>query len=405
MKWKLYILNDILLLFLVLYSFVFGGFLQFFIGVSPTITSFLICGILLGFFIVKRKHKVNKNNLLFAAIIFVLIIYTFSLSIINNLEIVQPAIYSLFFIIPFSIYSLFNNRGKYKLYSINQLKQFLLLLAILQLPILIFQYYGYGFLMQFNNSGQLVRDVDFQFGSFFLKNDHALGYFLIANILYVWTYPVIKNLWQQISITIVLVISLLLANSKVSAYLGVLAFVYLLIKHKKYLLALLSKSKFVIFLIIVLLIGLVVYFEPRFYVVLKGKFNYVDALKWYQLGLARREQIILIIVFDGILYFGNGAYSYFDIIKGDFNKTFKHFSQYIWFYYDLGVVGLSLVLAFFYRMHKLFEQNKSSFSNFMIFGLILYSYFTIVTFDVSFVLIYFLYNYSDDEKHSVHSIS
>lgn len=405
MRLKLYVINDLLLILLTLYSFVFGGFLQFFIGVSPTITSFLICTILSLFIIIKRKHSFNKDSLLFILLIFLLMIYTFIVSIANNQGIVKPSIYCLFFIIPLVIYSLFNNRRGAQLFRIKQLKQILLFVAVLQLPILLIQLYGYNYFMQFNNSGQTLRYVDFQFGSFFLKNDHALGYFLIANILYVWSGQVLKVIWQKILVTIILITCLLLTNSKVSLLLGALALLYLFAKNIKYLWLLFVRTKYLILAGFIIFCLLIVYFEPNFYYDLKEKFNYDFALKVYELGRASREHIIVVILKEDFLYFGNGAYSYFNIVLGIFNKSFRHFSQYIWFYYDLGMVGLFLLLLYYYSLGNLLKQNKSSYSSFMILGLVLYSYFTIVTFDVSFVLIYFLYKYTDDQKSSIYSIS
>lgn len=405
MRIKTYIINDLILLLLVLYSFVFGGFLQFFIGFSPTILSFLISMVLFLFIIIKRKHSFNRNNLWFILITVLMMAYTFVVSLINMQGIIKPSIYSLFFIIPLMIYSLFNNRKGMQLYSISQLKRALLFVAVFQLPILLIQLYGYEFFMQFNNSGQTMRDVDFQFGTFFLKNDHALGFFLIANILYVWSYPVLKNSWQKIMVTIILLINLLLTNSKVGVLFGALALFYIFVNNRKYLLAFFLRLKYLLLFLILTCCLALVYFEFNFYLDLKAKYNYELSLKWYELGVAAREHIVVVILKEGLLFFGNGAYSYFDITRGEFNNMFRHFSQYIWFYYDLGLVGLSLIMVFFYRMHKLFKQNQSSYSNFMILGVVLYSYFTIVTFDISFVLIYFLYKYSDDKKSNIHSLS
>src|SRR5690606_544710 len=60
---------------------------------------------------------------------------------------------------------------------------FFKVLILIQLPIILIQKYGYDFLIKFNNSNQFIGDYDFMFGTFFIKADHSLGFFLLIYLL------------------------------------------------------------------------------------------------------------------------------------------------------------------------------------------------------------------------------
>ena len=409
MKLKLHFIYDVVLFGLILYAFVFGGFLQFVIGFSPTIFSFFITFSVLFLLLIYGKIRVDKRGFYFILITSTLVFYTFYISFFHNNDLIRPTIYSLFFLTPFMVYVLIENTNDPKRYGIQRIKKLLLILAICQFPILVVQKYFYHTIMSFNHSGQLIRDVDFMFGTFLVKNDHALGFFIIANILFVWTNSIMKNLLQQLFVTFILVLNVLFTNSKISILVAGLALCYVLILNRKTLIYLIFKFRYVLYFCLFSFLFMIWYFEPSFYFSFKEflakKINYETSLKYFKLGLAPREQILVVMFRDGISIFGEGAYTYFDIINGKFEKTYRHFSQLIWFYHDLGIVGLGLLGIYIYRISKLFKHNKSRVSNFLLIGLILYSYFTIVTFDISFVLIYFLYTYTDDKSVSIHPIS
>jgi hypothetical protein len=129
---------------------------------------------------------------------------------------------------------------------------------------------------------------------------------------------------------------------------------------------------------------------------LSNSLDYRSAIKWYKRGQARREQIVVLLLKDNLNIFGHGAYAYFDIIKGEFTRNFRHFSQLIWFYFDLGFLGFLGFFTFIYKTNKLFKEKNSVFSLYLIFGILIYSFFTIVTFDINFILTYFIYKYHEN---------
>ncbi|MCF6222604.1 MAG: hypothetical protein L3J34_02630 [Flavobacteriaceae bacterium] len=390
--------NFIIQLYLVLfilYSFIIGGFIQYFLGFSNTILTFFGVYSFLLLYLFHSKLKVKKIGFDYFLLIVIMIVYTFIISIINRESIIKPILYSLFFLIPLVIYYLINNSKPF-LKSLK-IKKILLYIAILQLPILLIQNYFYDFLIELNNSSQQIAQVDFTFGSFFLKNDHALGFFLVVNILYIWTYPILKNKNQRNIVTLILILNLLLSNSNTSILYLFGAISILIFIKRKSILDISIKKVFYLLMFLSIMYFLVVLFEPKFYLDLQNKLSnsldYRSALKWYKDGIARREQIIVVLLKDGLNYFGHGAYTYFDLLKGDFKGVFRHFSQLIWLYYDLGLVGLSLFFIFIYKTNKLFMKNSSAYSLYLTLGLLLYSFFTIVTFDISFMLTYFIYRY------------
>ena len=409
MKFKLYFIYDVLLFGLVLYAFVFGGFFQFFIGLPPTPFSIIITFFILLLLLINRKILLDKQGFYFALITLILVVYTFSISFFRGVNLFKPIIYCFFYLIPFMVYVLFKIRLNNKGVNLYRIKKLLLILAICQFPILLIQKFLYPFIISFNHSGQSIRDIDFMFGSFLVKNDHALGFFLIVNILFVCTTQIMKNVWQQIIIVFILFLNISLTNSKISMLLGLIALIYVLVINRKPLYYLFLKFKYTLYFCILSTIFMVWYFEPQFYIeirdFLSAKNSYEKSLKYFQLGLAPREQILVVMFNDGISIFGEGAYTYFNLLKGSFEKTYRHFSQLIWFYHDLGIIGLLLLSFFFNRIGKLFNDNKSKFSSFLLIGLMIYSYFTIVTFDISFILIYFLYTCTDDKSSSIHTIS
>ncbi len=383
------------LLFFILYAYFIGGMLQFFAGVSNTVITFFGIYSFLFLYLYHSRSKINKVKFGYSLLIVLMVIYTFIISIIQHENLVKPLLYSLFYLVPMATYILIIDTPAFL--KSNKLKKILLFVAILQLPILLIQNYFYDFFIEFNNSSQQIASVDFTFGSFFLKNDHSLGFFLVANILYIWNYPLLKNKNQRNIVTIILIINLLLSNSNTSVLFLFGAISMLILKNRKSIAEISLKKILYLSAFLLILYFVVDFIEPKFYLDLQNKLSnsldYKSALKWYKEGVARREQILIVLFKDGINYFGFGAYSYFDILKGTFTGMFRHFSQLIWFYYDIGIIGISLFLFFIYKTNRLFIKNSSSFSLYLTFGLLLYSFFTIVTFDISFMLTYFIYKY------------
>ena len=93
----------------ILYSFLIGGFLQFFLGFSNTVLTFFGVYSFLLLYLFHSKLKVKKIGFDYSFLIVIMVVYTFIISIINRESIIKPILYSLFFLLPLSIYYLTNN--------------------------------------------------------------------------------------------------------------------------------------------------------------------------------------------------------------------------------------------------------------------------------------------------------
>lgn len=404
MKINLRIVNDFYAVIFIAYSFLFGGFLQYFIGVSNTITTFFFSCSFLAWYLLKSQGKIRKEYFGITIASLVIVLYIFLISIINGQGVIRPIIYSQFYFIPLALLLLFYSKDDqtFRYLKLKRIKKFLFFLALFQLPILLIQRDFFDFLIKFNASGQSLDFVDFQFGTFPLKNDHSLGFFLVVNLLYIWSYDVLKNKLQLIITSLVLIINLLLTNSNISILFAIFAIIFLILKKKNEIQIRISFKKVLItFIILIILFFALEYFEPKFYHDLKNKLSHKlelnDAIRWYKEGLARREQIVLIFLSEGVTFTGNGAYAYFDILSGQFNKTFRHFSQLIWSYYDLGLIGLTMFLLYVRSLGRLLAERRATYNLCLTVGLLAYSFFTIATFDLSLMLTYFIYKRKNND--------
>lgn len=398
MKINLRIINDFFAIIIIAYSFVFAGFLQFFIGVSLTITSLFLSLSFLFWQLFRQGLNLKKEYSKLVALSLFIILYILVNSLVKGQGLIRPIIYSQFYFLPVALLLLFHGNGinTFRYLSIRKIRKFLLYLALFQLPVLLIQINFYDFLIAFNNSGQSLASVDFEFGTFPMKDDHSLGFFLVVNLLYIWSYDILRNRSQQLIASAIILVNLLLTNSNVSILFAIFAVVYLVLKKKEEIKIKISLKKILIAsVILITTYFLLEHFEPKFYYDLKVKLSHKleirDAFRWLRDGLARREQIVLVFLSQGVDFTGHGAYAYFDILTGEFYKTFNHFSQLIWTYFDLGLIGLILFFAYVRGLSFLFTSNKISFNICLTFALLLYSFFSIITFDISFMLTYFIY--------------
>lgn len=364
---KLYSLTFI---FIVLACFLFGGFIQFFIGVPNTVFSFLITFIFLLIYVtyVLVKQKVFMDRVVLLHFLFLILIIISS--IVNHTYIVKTLIYFIFVLLPLGCYLFFKVNQKENYIPQVRISRIYLVIACLQLPVMIVQYLGYDFLIGFNRSNQSAADFDFMFGTFFLKADHAMGFFLLFNIFnliennpqqQITRYP--KSLYFYLGLTI------LVSESNISKLVLSIFVLYMVYK------AFPKKIKVFGVLAIVLATPIVysqiskvpaVKDEIHF---IKSEYNVVKSYRNYERGIAKRPQVI--IAYASKIPFkiiGDGPYSYFNILKGRFTQT-QHFSQIIWTYADLGIIGVIILIMLLYAIVKSLEL--SSYISVFVFSIIL----------------------------------
>ncbi|WP_147415816.1 hypothetical protein [Ulvibacterium marinum] len=96
------------------------------------------------------------------------------------------------------------------------------------------------------------------------------------------------------------------------------------------------------------------------YYFFKNKYTPQESQIAFDKTYAKRPQIVVVYAAKKDLkVMGNGPYDYFDIFTGKFKQT-KHFSQLIWTYNDLGLLGLLIVIFLAFTLIKSLNLKKES---------------------------------------------
>jgi hypothetical protein len=191
------------------------------------------------------------------------------------------------------------------------------------------------------------------FGTFFLKADHALGFFLLLNIINVFK----NNKEQSITkfpkfVLALLTLTVFIAESNISKLLLAFFIVYLVYKSFP------KRIRIIGFFVAIILIPIgykqlkkIKAFEREIYF-FEREYNPEKSFGNYERGIAKRPQVVISYVTKlPLRVIGEGPYSYFNVLTGKFTNT-KHFSQFIWTYADLGIIGLIVVLLLLYELTK-----------------------------------------------------
>jgi hypothetical protein len=109
----------------------------------------------------------------------------------------------------------------------------------------------------------------------------------------------------------------------------------------------------------------------------------------YDSGYASRQQIIFTLYKQGLSLFGNGPYSYFNIVTGSFSGG-ANFSQWIWNYFDLGFIGVILFIIYTFIIYYQYGKTKKYALMITLF-LLFYGFFTNYTTDFSMLLTYIIF--------------
>jgi len=379
-------------------TFLCGGMLQFFLGVSNTILTISINTllILICFIYIFLKKKVLLNKVTFSFSSYVLLILLSAVA--NGSGFLNFLIYLNFAILPLSIFYFFYINQKEKYITKKSLEKTLLLIAFIQLPILLVQRNFYDILIGFNNNNQSIASVDFLFGTFFLKSDHSLGFFLLLIII-----NLIFNIKQNFKfinyrfpIAIYLSLTLLLSESNISKALLIAtwAIFFLIFIYNKIPKSIFTRKFFIVVSIIFLSIIAynaknLNYITSRLGGTIEKNFTVEKSLKFYEEGTAKRLQILVVAINKlDLKIIGDGPYSYFDIRTGQFKNTI-HFSQIIWTYFDLGILGLLIVLIYLYNLLKMTIRDNRHLLLFIYPILLIYSFYTTIFMDLA-ILISFL---------------
>ena len=321
------------------------GIFQFF-GLSITIASYaiscVVCLAIIFYFLVQRTLIINRYVLLNLT----LLIWIIVSGIINQTDYFLVVNYTSFVVIPLAVYLLVRkiiDKDIKPLYSIINFS------VIIQLPVLLFQY---SFPSYIQYSQKLMIPIDRLFGTFPLAGDHVLSFFLIMNIIFLF---VSNNRFSFFNYIIILfsVFSILLMNSAISYLLLLFVCLYFLFK---------KLNKFILIPVIFFFLSLLLFFVGSFDILtLLGKGSVagiVDNASLFESGTAGRFQSVYYLFSSDLLIAGNGPGSYFNPFSGGFQVN-ANFSQFIWFYYDLGIIGVMILFSLILTYLKLFEISNS----------------------------------------------
>lgn len=354
--------------------------MQFLFGFSNTVLTF---SLVVYMFSVYLLYANMRSQLLWTSILryaFLLSLWIILVGLIRGSQPVSIATYLIFPMLPLSVHCFFFINYREGFLSEGEICRIFFLIAILQLPVLLVQKNFYEQLIVLNNSGQIIEWFDFMFGTFFIKSDHSLGAFLllmvglllIKNKLFSFS-SVERWVWVgYFSLT------LFLTESNISKlFLIVLLSSYLIIPlYKRLKSSMIFRVAALVFVLAIAYIGYSLkdeqFIQDRLGGSLEKQTSLATAEKYYNLGTAKRFQIIIVAYKKlPVKWIGDGPYSYFNILTGEFKQT-RHFTQLIWSYYDLGLIGLIIVSL--YLMHLLRFLNVEGGIPLVFFGGILFFY-------------------------------
>lgn len=381
----------LILLFVVL-TYVSPGFFQFFFGIPSTVYGFILLFIIylvIALDIYIRKKILYNNTIYIILSLIVLIILS---AIINKTNIFKVLLYLNFALIPLSVVYLSGVISRRQLLIKKWISSFFLIIILIQLPIVIIQKYAYELLIPLSNANQNINGYDFMFGSFALKADHALGFFLIIYLLkLINDYRSGELKTFPLFIVIYIATTVLIMESNLTKLTLILIAVYYIsiFIYKK--INIFGLSVIVIVFFLSYSLAMTSSTIKNQIEVVANSLNNESYLKAVKGGYAKRPHVVIYqLQNEEFKWIGNGPYDYYNIIKGEFKNTF-HFSQLIWFYNDLGLAGLILGLLISLMIIK--NLNLSKELSLLLMGVILlYLFMTNVLGDISMMLSLLLLN-------------
>ena len=353
------------------FAFLIGGTLQFLFGLSNTGLTVVLSFVMFLNYVIYMfiKQKVLINWVFISFLLYFLVIVLSSL--VNSSILSKSIIYLNFAFLPLSVFYFFYiNRIQGYLKPKSYL-EFILFIASIQLPVLIIQKFFYDQLITLNNTGQNIASFDFLYGSFLVKSDHSLGCFLLIIIIGLLfnINNINKYIKYRLIISIYLSITLLLAESNISKALLIATWsVYIFSLLYKKIPKSFYNKKFYIFITSLFLIVIfynlrnIEFVTSRLGGAIEKNYTIEKSSYFFEEATAKRLHILIVAIYKlDPKYLGDGPYSYFNILTGKFKNTI-HFSQIIWTYFDLGILGLISIFMYMYNLVRAtLKDNKGLF--------------------------------------------
>lgn len=345
--------------FLFVLVYLFGGFIQYFIGIPSTLYMLLV---LVFIYTIISFHaltygKIYLNRSIKWTIILLAVIIISG--VVNRIDVSRISLYTIFALLPCGVLSLLEIIKKRGVKVKDLIHSIARITVLIQLPIILLQRFFYSFFIQFNNSNQAIADYDFMFGTFFIRADHSLGFFLLVYLMMVFI-KLQKGGYKKVPwfmITYISVTILVMESNLTKLFLFIVLSVFLFRWF-------FQKFRFE-GLLLIALSGIIMFKLAMTIPVLKGHYqnigktlSFEQSIQAYEGAYAKRPQIVIAyITYMPLKIIGEGPYDYYNIFTGKFKQT-KHFSQLIWSYNDLGIIGLAAVLILGIVISKNFGLAK-----------------------------------------------
>ncbi|MEB8328227.1 hypothetical protein OO009_02570 [Flavobacteriaceae bacterium KMM 6897] len=379
-----------LFIVLILSVYFVGGFFQYFFGIPSTLYSMLVLGLvylIVLLTILVRNSKVTRSNIILISLLYIFLII--GSGTVNNTELKKTILYFVFPLVPLGVFLAIDGLIKVGINVKKLSSLFFKVLILIQLPIILIQKYGYDFLIKFNNSNQSIGDYDFMFGSFFIKADHSLGFFLLIYLLAI-IFQYRRGGAKQIQWLLIgyICFTILLLESNLTKLLFFIVLTYYGViwanKRVRY------SGIIAIFIVGYVMLNLalsVPKIQTELYF-LKNKYTVSESVKATERGYAKRPQIVISYIQDSLKIIGEGPYDYFNLLTGEFKKALN-FSQLIWTYNDLGIIGVLVIMSLLFAIISYLGLDRES-KIILTFIMLFYLFMTNVYYDIGMMLSLFV---------------
>ncbi|MCB0490376.1 MAG: hypothetical protein KDC99_18000 [Cyclobacteriaceae bacterium] len=291
-----------------------------------------------------------------------------------------------FIIIPFSMYYLVE-------VTINEqnwirILKWCTLLAVVQLPVILFQKMAYRSLI--SSSAIFIAEEDFDFGTFFTADDPALAFFMFCMLVTtLFSKQVLKK--HKLALLTILSFTILIANAKIMHFVLLIGWSIYLIRNFK-LKTFMSLAVSVVFLIGLLhFSGLAANLEKNISdSISKMQFENItpEAEMRFLEGTYSREVAVIYYLTQPINWFGDGPSRYYDPTSREY--VVANTGQVFTFYSEIGLVGL--ILSYLTLLLIAFHVGSLKLSSFLIwFALSVLTVTTSVMSDASIMLTFVMF--------------
>ena len=374
-----------LFIVLILSVYFVGGGIQYFFGIPSTLYSMLVLGLvylIATLTILVRNGKVTKSNIILISLLYVFLI-------IWSGMVKKIILYFVFPLVPLGVFLAIDGLLKVGINVKKLSSLFFKVLILIQLPIILIQKYGYDFLIKFNNSNQSIGDYDFMFGSFFIKADHSLGFFLLIYLLAIifqYRRGGAKQMPRFLIGYICVTILLLESNLTKLLFFIVLTYYGVIWANKR-----IRYSGIIAIFIVGYVMSNLALSVPKIQTelyFLKNKYTVSESVKATERGYAKRPQIVISYIQDSLKIIGEGPYDYFNLLTGEFKKSLN-FSQLIWTYNDLGIIGVMVIMLLLFVIISYLGLERES-QIILTFIMLFYLFMTNVYYDIGMMLSLFV---------------